>query len=80
MIVTCIDDKNQPPKANVIEGKDYKIVKGFVNPMQEKVYIVAGVCNEGKTKMGFSWFGYKASRFKEKSIIESKKTKFGICN
>jgi len=62
-IVICINDKNLPQGAEVVEGKEYPITKEYLNFLDQKVYIVGGVNNEGRTKMGLEWTGYNAERF-----------------
>ncbi len=61
--VTCINDKNLPEGANVVNGVEYEIVSEFVNVYEEKGYIIANVANRGVTKWGVKWYGYKANRF-----------------
>ena len=36
---------------------------------EDLVYILAEANNEGKTKMGFKWVGYKSTRFSEPEEI-----------
>ena len=31
--------------------------------MEQKVYIIDGVVNEGRTQFGLHWIGYRAERF-----------------
>ena len=66
--VICIDDKNQPLGANVVEGKEYEIIEDYVNFSDQRVYIIKGAINEGTTKWGMRWVGYNAKRF---SILDS---------
>jgi hypothetical protein len=62
-VVICIDDKNLPLGANVVEGKEYEVEHEYINGLDQRVYIVKGIINEGTTKMGMHWIGYKADRF-----------------
>jgi hypothetical protein len=63
MKVTCINDKNQPQGAEVTKGTEYKVVEEFMNSAGQNVYLIEGITNRGKTKMGFPWYGYDAARF-----------------
>ena len=38
--VVCINDKNLPLGAEIIEGKEYKVVKEYVNFLDQRVYII----------------------------------------
>lgn len=62
--VVCINDKNQPEGACVIEGNEYVIEKEYHNALDQRVYIIKGITNEGITKMGMRWIGYDATRFR----------------
>jgi hypothetical protein len=68
--VICIDDKNQPLGANVIEGKEYEIIEDYVNFSDQRVYIIKGAINEGTTKWGMRWVGYNAKRFSTLDSLE----------
>lgn len=61
--VKCYDDKNLPEGACVVEGNEYEVVEEFINFYDQKTYILKGVLNEGVTKMGMKWKGYRAVRF-----------------
>lgn len=63
MIVKCIDDTKQPIGGQVIKGKEYQVQKHFINNFDQKVYIIVGITNEGRTAMGLPWIGYNANRF-----------------
>lgn len=69
--VTCINDKNQPTGANVVEGKEYEIEKEYINTLDQRVYIVKGAVNEGTTKWGMRWVGYNATRFSTQETVEN---------
>jgi hypothetical protein len=68
--VICIDDKNQPLGANVVEGKEYEIIEDYVNFSDQRVYIIKGAINEGTTKWGMRWVGYNAKRFSTLDSLE----------
>ena len=61
--VVCIDDSNQPLGACVVEGKEYEVEHEYINGLDQRVYIIKGIINEGTTKMGMHWVGYRANRF-----------------
>lgn len=61
--VICINDKNLPQGAKVIEGKEYLVEQEFPNMLDQRVYIIKGVPNEGRTKWGMRWKGYDSKRF-----------------
>lgn len=72
MRVVCINDKNLPQGAEVIEGVEYTVEKTMTNIYDEVVYIIAGVNNQGVTKFGLKWTGYKANRFEKLDVVEIK--------
>ena len=78
--VTCINDKNQPLGANVVEGKEYEIESEYVNALDQRVYIIKGAINEGTTKWGMRWIGYDALRFStlESIGVEEKEYNFAL--
>lgn len=61
--VICIDDENLPLGAHVIEGQEYEVEYEYINNLDQRVYIIKGIINEGTTKWGMRWMGYKANRF-----------------
>ena len=61
--VICVDDKKLLLGGNVIEGKIYEVLSAFPNSYDERVYTIRGCVNEGFSKFGMKWIGYKASRF-----------------
>jgi hypothetical protein len=61
--VVCIDDAKLPPGAEIVKGNEYSIKKEFINNFDQKVFIIDGINNEGRTKMGLPWIGYNAKRF-----------------
>jgi hypothetical protein len=80
MKVICINDKNQPQGAEVVEGVEYTVLDDFMNDTQQKVYLIKGVCNEGTTKIGFPWYGYAAERFAklDKASVEAVEYDFSM--
>jgi len=83
MEVLCINDDKLPPGAELKEGNTYSVVSEFNNNFEQKVYIIKGVTNEGRTKFGLPWIGYRADRFiplTEQSISLKKKKQEPILN
>tara|TARA_R110000868_G_scaffold120504_1_gene320043 strand:- start:147 stop:398 length:252 start_codon:yes stop_codon:yes gene_type:complete len=69
--VVCIDDNKLPPGADIKEGSEYMVRKIFNNNFDQRVYIISGVRNLGRTKYGLPWEGYRAERFEDMSPIEN---------
>jgi len=63
MRVMCIDDSKLPQGASVKEGNEYEVIEQYVNAMDQRVYIIKGIVNEGRTQLGLHWIGYRAERF-----------------
>lgn len=63
MRVICINDKGQPEGAEVQAGAEYTIEESFVNNFGQKVFLIKGICNGGRTSNGLLWYGYDAARF-----------------
>jgi hypothetical protein len=57
-VVVCINDKNLPLGANVVEGKEYEVESEYLNTLDQRVYIIKNVVNEGTTKWGMRWIGH----------------------
>ena len=72
--VICVNDKNLPQGANVIENEGYEVVNEYVNALDQRVYIIKGAVNEGTTKWGMRWIGYDALRFKTLDLVELEDT------
>ena len=70
MKVVCINDSKLPKGANVVKDKEYEVVDTFVNFADQRVYILAGVVNEGKTRFDMPWYGYDATRFTKLEDVE----------
>lgn len=69
-VVVCINDKNLPPGAEIVEGGEYTVVDKFVNSYDQIAYILAGIENRGRTQFGLPWIGYSATRFAELDAVE----------
>lgn len=65
--VICTDDSNQPLGANAVKNESYYVESEYINALDQKVYIIVGLNNKGRTKLGMDWKGYNANRF---SILE----------
>ena len=61
--VVCINDKQLPAGAEVIEGEIYVVREAFVNSFDQRAYMLVGVRNLGRTKYGLPLQGYNAERF-----------------
>ena len=61
--VVCINDKNLPQGAEVVNGREYYVVDEFVNNFEQRVFIISGIANKGTTTLGLNWLGYCSSRF-----------------
>ncbi len=74
--VICINDSNQPIGANVVKNEHYEVESEHINTLlEQKAYIIKGLCNKGKTRFGTEWYGYNANRFAtldEDSLVYSK--------
>ena len=68
--VVCINDKQLPIGAEVAEGQIYTVRKTFINGFDQIVYLIVGVRNNGRTKYGLPWYGYRSDRF---DVIEDVK-------
>ena len=69
-MVTCVNDKNQPLGANVVEGQEYEVEHEYLNSLDQRVYIIKCAINEGTTKWGMRWIGYNANRFSTQESVE----------
>jgi hypothetical protein len=74
--VVCINDKNLPEGANVKKDKEYIVENEYLNALDQRVYIIKGVTNEGRTKLGMKWIGYNVQRFTTVDDIEIKEEKY----
>lgn len=77
--VVCVDDKNLALGAKVIEGDVYEVESDFLNSYEERVYLLKGCVNQGFTKFGMKWIGYKASRFSDVTVDVAKEEELEAC-
>ena len=70
MKVVCINDTKQPIGGQVVRGQEYEVLREFINNFDQKVYIIVGITNEGRTAMGLPWVGYNANRFSTQESVE----------
>ena len=70
MQVVCINDTKQPIGGQVVRGQEYEVLREFINNFDQKVYIIVGVANEGRTSMGLPWLGYNANRFEDLQALQ----------
>ena len=63
--VICINDQNLPDGAYVMFDMEYVVEKEYINALDQRVYVIKGAVNEGTTKWGMRWMGYRADRFRE---------------
>ena len=63
--VICVDDKNLPEGAYVMFDMEYVVEQEYVNALDQRVYVLKNAVNEGTTKWGMRWVGYRADRFRE---------------
>ena len=78
--VICIDDKNLPQGAYVSCEEKYIVEEEYINALDQRVYIIKGAVNQGTTKLGMVWKGYRADRFSTlvEGKIEKKETAFAF--
>tara|TARA_R100001463_G_C3544514_1_gene222590 strand:- start:646 stop:894 length:249 start_codon:yes stop_codon:yes gene_type:complete len=78
--VICINDKNLPSGAVVVKDKEYTVIDEYVNFLDQRVYILQGIVNEGRTKLGLEWTGFDAKRFVDvdKVVNEKKEVNFAL--
>ena len=63
--VICVNDTNLPEGAYVMFDEEYEVENEYINALDQRVYIIKGAINEGTTKWGMRWVGYRADRFRE---------------
>jgi len=80
MSVICIDNNNLPQGAELYEGREYEIEHSETNMMQQKIVFIKGIVNEGTTKAGFPWRGFKSERFVDTENIykEEKEVNYAL--
>jgi len=63
--VICTNDTNLPEGAYVMFDMEYEVEQEYINALDQRVYIIKGAINEGTTKLGMRWVGYRADRFRD---------------
>ena len=71
--VTCVNDKQLPPGAEIKEGEEYTVRNSFINNFDQRAYLLMGVRNRGRTKYGLPWEGYNSQRFEDVDTITETK-------
>jgi hypothetical protein len=61
--VRCLDDSNQPLGGELVKGKKYLVFEDYINMYDQRTFMIKGINNQGRTKMGVVWKGYKSERF-----------------
>tara|TARA_Y100000310_G_scaffold80711_1_gene77392 strand:+ start:367 stop:618 length:252 start_codon:yes stop_codon:yes gene_type:complete len=79
--VTCVNDKQLPPGAEIKEGEEYTVRNSFINNFDQRAYLLIGVRNRGRTKYGLPWEGYNSTRFEDMyPITETKQEEIFALN
>lgn len=60
-----MNDTNLPDGAYVMFDMEYEVEREYINALDQRVYIIKGAINEGTTKLGMRWVGYRADRFRD---------------
>lgn len=60
-----MNDTNLPEGAYVMFDMEYEVEQEYINALDQRVYIIKGAINEGTTKLGMRWVGYRADRFRD---------------
>ena len=68
--VVCVNDKNLPQGAELSKNKEYVVENEFINALDQRVYIISGINNRGRTSLGMEWYGFRADRFRDIETIE----------
>jgi hypothetical protein len=69
--VICVNAKNLPQGANLVKDKEYEVEDEFVNALDQRVYVIKGINNKGRTTLGMEWYGYRADRFRDVETVEN---------
>ena len=48
--VVCINDRKLPEGAEVVNGREYRVINEFINSYDQRVFIISGIRNKGTTK------------------------------
>jgi hypothetical protein len=67
--VVCINDKKLPEGAEIVNGREYRVMNEFINSYEQRVFIISGIRNKGTTKNGLMWHGYSSSRFADLDLL-----------
>ena len=65
MALVCIDAKNLPEGAVLVEGREYTLLSSRMNSYGERIVFLEGIQNNGTTSRGLQWNGFKATRFRD---------------
>ena len=79
-VIKCINDKNQPEGACVVEGQDYVVISSRTNDYGQRIVFLEGVPNNGTISSGLQWNGYDAKRFGQpiNSSVEIEEVEFAL--
>ena len=55
--VVCINDKQLPIEAEVVEGQLYTVRESFINGFDQRVYLIVGVRPKVELSMGYQGMG-----------------------
>jgi hypothetical protein len=69
--VICVNAKNLPQGATLVKDKEYEVEDEFVNALDQRVYVIKGINNKGRTTLGMEWYGYRADRFRDVETVEN---------
>jgi len=72
--VICINDKQLPLGAEVVEGQTYTVRESFINGFDQKAYMLVGIRNKGRTKFGLPWNGYNSERFEDLDAVSKEES------
>ncbi len=64
-----MNDTNLPEGAYVMFDMEYEVEQEYINALDQRVYIIKGAINEGTTKLGMRWVGYRADRFRDVEYV-----------
>ncbi len=64
-----MNDTNLPEGAYVMFDMEYEVEQEYINALDQRVYIIKGAINEGTTKLGMRWVGYRADRFRDVECV-----------
>jgi hypothetical protein len=70
-----MNDSNLPEGAVLSKWEEYDVESTYINALDQKVYILSNHINEGTTKFGMKWKGYRADRFRQPEDIYAEEEK-----